>query len=315
MDENNKVYDLFAARMLNPDKGIGALIDNGVTIENTTLKSIDEYRDKAKVQEFFKKEDGSFDETNFKKFYDNIEKEYQYMNAIGTENFILNSYEKAPGVFSIQEGQFVDLQPKLEKVDNPLDLSKGLVGFNEWSKPTKSAREAAQQNKYWDNDLQKWSDETVNKAGLLGLLTGKSLVYATYDNDVYDDYGQLIHQKGEFKKDKFGNYYAETTNDEENLEKQFVTWSEVVTDDNSPWNTIDIFDSDDLDSNIARSIFKGAAIVGATIFAGPEATLLSKISDTIFLGTAAVNLATSMPQIAKSINAFFWGPESKMLNK
>ena len=104
MDENNKVYDLFAARMLNPDKGIGALIDNGITIENTTLKSIDEYRDKAKVQEFFKKEDGSFDETNFKKFYDNIEKEYQYMNAIGTENFILNSYEKAPGVFSIQEG-------------------------------------------------------------------------------------------------------------------------------------------------------------------------------------------------------------------
>ena len=146
-------------------------------------------------------------------------------------------------------------------------------------------------------------------------MTGKSLVYATYDNDVYDDYGQLIHRKGEFKKDKFGNYYAETTNDEENLEKQFVTWSEVVTDDNSPWNTIDIFDSDDLDSNIARSIFKGAAIVGAPIFAGPEATLLSKISDTIFLGTAAVNLATSMPQIAKSINAFFGGSESKTLNK
>lgn len=233
MADERKTYDLFAARLLNPDKGLGALIDNGITMENTSLEDIDTYRNKAKVQEIFKKEDGSFDEENFKKFYDGIQQEFVAMNAIGTENFVLNSYEKAPGNFSVQYGQFVDLTPKAEHVDNPLDLSKGLVGFNEWSEPTKSAREAAQQNRYWDNDEKKWSDKTVNEAGILGLLTGKSLVYATYDDDVKDQNGNIIHHKGEYKKDDFGNYYAETTNDEENLGKQFVTWSEVLTDDNS----------------------------------------------------------------------------------
>ena len=80
-------------------------------------------------------------------------------------------------------------------------------------------------------------------------MTGKSLVYATYDQDEYDENGNLIHQKGEWKKDEFGNYYAETVDNEEVLDKQFVTLSEVLTDDNSAWNSVDIFDSDDLESN------------------------------------------------------------------
>jgi hypothetical protein len=38
-------------------------------------------------------------------------------------------------------------------------------------------------NKYWDNETQSWSEQTVNEAGVTGLLTGKSLIYATYDKD------------------------------------------------------------------------------------------------------------------------------------
>ena len=142
-------------------------------------------------------------------------------------------YEKSPGNFSVDFGDFKDNSITAEKIANPLDLSKGVVGMNKWSEPTKSNREAAQKNRYWDNDLQQWSDKTVNEAGALGLLTGKSLVYATYDDDVKDQYGRIIHHKGDWKTDEYGNYYAETTNDEENIGKQFVTWTEVFTDDES----------------------------------------------------------------------------------
>ena len=70
-----------------------------------------------------------------------------------------------------------------EFVVNTEKLSKGLVGFNEWSEPEWSKRELAQMNKYWDNETKSWSEQTVNEAGATGLLTGKSLMYATYDED------------------------------------------------------------------------------------------------------------------------------------
>lgn len=42
------------------------------------------------------------------------------------------------------------------------------------------------------------------------------------------------HQKGEWKTDQFGNYYAETASKKaENLDKQFVKISDVLTEDNS----------------------------------------------------------------------------------
>jgi hypothetical protein len=52
-------------------------------------------------------------------------------------------------------------------------------------------------NHYFDKESGKWSDETLNEAGFWGVLTGKSLVYATYDQDEYDENRNLIHQKGE----------------------------------------------------------------------------------------------------------------------
>ena len=74
--DNTKVNDWFAARLLNLDKGPGILIDNGINVENSKLEDRDVYKNKLKVQEMFKKEDGTFDEDNFNKFYDNISNEY-----------------------------------------------------------------------------------------------------------------------------------------------------------------------------------------------------------------------------------------------
>lgn len=138
-------------------------------------------------------------------------------------------------------------------------------------------------------------------------MTGKSLVYATYDNDEYDENGNLIHQKGEWKKDEFGNYYAETVDNEEILDKQFVTLSEVLTDDNSAWNSVDIFDSDDLESNAWKTGLRTAAVIGSTFipYVGPF----------IKYGTAALSFTKVLPQLTKTLNGLFNNDEFDKLNK
>ena len=304
--------DWFAARLLNSDKPIDFLVTEGIDASNSTMQDKDFYKSKAKVQEAFKKDDGTFDQDKFDKFYNDCSNELGYLSSINTENYILNAYEKSESNFSTNFGHYVDRNIEAERIANPLDQSFGIVAPNTWSTPTKSKREAAQKNQYFDNETGKWSDKTVNEAGLLGLLTGKPLVYATWDEDgehVDMFTGNTVkHQKGDWKTDEFGNFYAETTNNEENLNKEFVTWSEVLTDDESPWNKIDIFDSDDLDQNIARTLLKGVAIVIPSI-------LVPEIGASIFYSTAAVNLARVLPQISKSIAAFFGAEEFDTLNK
>ena len=312
MEENTKPNDYFAARLLNADKGAGFLISEGIDASNSEIQDRDFYKSKAKVQEAFQKDDGTFDEDKFNKFYDDVYKEYNYESSIDTQNFFLDAYEKSESDFSTNFGHVAEHSIGFSRVANPLDQSFGLDNTNTWSTPTKSRREAAQKNQYFDNETGKWSEETVNEAGLWGVLSGKPLVYAVWDDDgthVDPMTGQTVeHKKGDWKTDEFSNYYAETVDNEEVLDKDFVTWSEVVTDDDSPWNKIDIFDSDDLDSNIMRPLIKGAAMIGASLISPP-------VGAALFYTTAAVNLARVLPQISKSIGAFFGAGDFDTLNK
>lgn len=310
--ENIKVHDWFASRFLNPNKDPMALISEGITPNTADIKDRDFYKSKEKVKEAFKTDSGEFDEEKYNKTYDQFFAEYSYLSAIDSENFILNAYEKSSSNFSTDFGKVIEHSIDVNKVGNPLGLSKGVTSINDWSTPILSKREAAQKNQYWDNEKQKWSDKTVNEAGLLGLLTGKPLVYATWDEDgthIDKMSGEEVkHQKGEWKTDEFGNYYAETVDNEEALDKQFVTWSQVITDDESPWNNIDIFDSDSIEQNIPRTLLKAGVMAAATMLYPP-------VASTIFYSTAAINLARVLPQISKSVSAFFGVEEFDTLNK
>lgn len=311
--EKVNTNDWFATRLLNTDKSLEFILSEGINSQNSELKDKDFYKNKNKVQEIFKKDDGNFDEDAFNNFYDNISKEYSYLSAIDTENFILNAYEKSESNFSTNFGNVIDQQIQISRTPNPLDQNYNISSLNEWSTPVLSKREAAQKNRYWDNDLQKWSEETVNDAGLLGILSGKPLVYAIWDEDgehIDKMTGQKVkHYAGEWKTDEFGNYYTETINNEDSAGKQFVTWSEVITDDSSPWNKIDIFDSDSIEQNIPRTLLKAVAIGAATLLA-PQA-----VSSTLFYSTAAINLARVLPQVSKSILSFFGTDDFDNLNK
>ena len=301
MEQNTQLTDWFAARMLNEDKGLDFFIAEGITPATSKLESPDFYRNKRKVQEKFVKEDGSFDEQAFNNFYQSMAIEYSYLNAINTENYIYDTYEKSEVDFTTDFGKVLKPEFNPEFVINPDKLSKGIANFNEWSEPEWSKRELAQMNKYWDNETQSWSEQTVNEAGATGLLTGKSLMYATYDEDGwYEDPvtgEQVFKHKGDWKTDNWGNYYIETAENNENLGKQFVTISEVLTDDKSAWNSIDIFDSDSLETSIPKTVFKSAVTVGSL--------LIPYVGAGIAYTTAAIDLARVMPQIVKTFNSLF----------
>lgn len=240
MEENVKTNDWFAARLLNDGNGATEkLLIEGINPTNASLQSPEFYKNKNKVIEKFTTDTGIFDEVAYNKFYEKVATEYSYLSAIDSENFVRDFYEKSPSNFLTDFGT-VDNSKQItaQHIANPLDQYKGISGWNEWSAPTISNREAAQKNQYYDPETGKWSDKTVNEIGVLGLLKEDGLVYATWDDDgTHIDpmtKQEVKHVKGEWKTDEFGNFYTEKAGNKENLGKQFVTWSEVLTDDSSP---------------------------------------------------------------------------------
>lgn len=301
MENNAKINDWFASRLLNDDKDPAFLLTEGITPLNSKMETPEFYKNKTKVKERFTKDNGDFDEDTFNKFYTAISKEFEYLSAIDSENFVLDSYEKSSSNFTTNFGKVKDQHIIASITPNPLKQSRGLTVWNKWSDPTISNREAAQTNQYFDPETNTWSSKTLNELGAFGLLNEEGLVYATWDEDGEHidpmTKQKVLHKAGEWKTDEFGNFYAEKAGNKENLNKQFVTWSEVLTDDNSAWNKIDIFDSDSLDSNIPRTILR-AAVIGGSL-------LIPYVGPTIAYTSAAVNLTRVMPQILKTFTSFF----------
>ena len=301
MENNAKTNDWFASRLLNDDKDPAFLLTEGITPLNSKMETPEFYKNKTKVKERFTKDNGDFDEDTFNKFYTAISKEFEYLSAIDSENFVLDSYEKSSSNFTTNFGKVKDQHIIASITPNPLKQSRGLTVWNKWSDPTISNREAAQTNQYFDPETNTWSSKTLNELGAFGLLNEEGLVYATWDEDGEHidpmTKQKVLHKAGEWKIDEFGNFYAEKAGNKENLNKQFVTWSEVLTDDNSAWNKIDIFDSDSLDSNIPRTILR-AAVIGGSL-------LIPYVGPTIAYTSAAVNLTRVMPQILKTFTSFF----------
>jgi hypothetical protein len=129
--ENTQQPDWFATRMLNNDKGIDFFIAEGITPATSKLETPDFYRNKRKVQETFTKDDGSFDEQAFNNFYQSMAIEYSYLNAINTENYIYDTYEKSEVDFTTNFGKVKKHEFNPEFVVNTNKLSKGITSFNE----------------------------------------------------------------------------------------------------------------------------------------------------------------------------------------
>lgn len=302
--ENTVQHDWFATRLMNGDKDLTNLIADDIVPANSTLESPEFYKEKNKVKEIFTDDNGNFDDVKFNNFYNQMKLEYDYLKAIDTENYIYDMYQKSNADFTTDFGKAKDREMTVSQIANPQEQKYGIGQWNTWSDPELSKREAAQKNYYYNTETGQWSDKTVNELGALGLITGDSLVYATWDADgthIDPLSGETVHHaKGDWKTDEWGNYYTETAGNKENLDKQFVTISEVLTDDEGAWNTIDIFDSDDINQNIPKTVARAAITVAALMT--PWKPIVGK---TISLLTAAMQFARVMPQIGKTLTSFF----------
>jgi hypothetical protein len=104
------------------------------------------------------------------------------------------------------------------------------------------------------------------------------LVLATYDENEYDENGQLIHQKGERKLNSEGLPYYETLGGRDIYGKQVLNKFNMLTTDGSVINQFDFFDTDDLEQkSIGGTLMRNAALVGSMFipYVGPWITGLS----------------------------------------
>jgi hypothetical protein len=152
MDAVNKPNDWFATRFLNPDQTPESLVVEGISTSNTKIEDREYYRNIPEVKEAYTDEYGTFKEREFNDTYDQYLAEYQYLSGINNRDFVLQFYEKNPGVFSVSYGHFVDPSMSVSKVNNPLEQTYGLTTIGEWSEPTISAKEAAQKNRIYIPD-------------------------------------------------------------------------------------------------------------------------------------------------------------------
>lgn len=155
MNNINTQNDWFATSLLNNNATPDQLIVSGITPENSVMQSPEFYKNKAKVREKFTKDDGSFDENAFNKFYLESLTYYQYLNGVNTENYILSTYEKSASNFTTDFGVFKQEKMVAQFNPNSYHQSLGVVGVNKLSEIEFSQRELAQMNYSLDSETGK----------------------------------------------------------------------------------------------------------------------------------------------------------------
>ena len=259
INEIKKPNDIFVSVLTDPSASITNLMASGLNVDNTGLLSPEQYKQSDFVKKQFTDQNGKFQDDKFNQAYQAAALRYQAMSGISgykdLEKYIqYSSTDVLAPLGAMKKG------PELEiaKIPNPMKVSRGVKSFWEEGTPSKSQRELAQMHKIWDTENNRWMDHTADELGLFGTIFSQPLVYAIYDKDVFDEQGRKIHQKGEWKTDENGEFYTETIGTREGYGKQFVSASDTLTREDSFWNKIDVFDSDDIEKSAAGTIVKTA---------------------------------------------------------
>lgn len=309
---NTKKNDFFASVVYQSDFSLEDFKAAGITPENSSMKSRDEYKNMKSVQELFTDEKtGNFDEKTFNQAYDNVLLLYnQYAD---NEQLIkaTETKEYDPWAWWNEDpiNKTKDVEPVLILGNNPLMETSSIVGMGLRTQSGLSTRELAQRQKIYDYESGQFLDETPND--FAGILTPwkrwsmPSLVLASYDEDTEEVVNgeTIVHRKGELKFNEDGAPYYETLGNRETFGKDFLHIEDVRTVEGSNWNKLDWFDADGVDKNpwaaLAKDVSRVAPFILAGIIGGPTfAGYLGAIS-------AAGALMEFMPVFLKSVDGFF----------
>lgn len=295
-----KENDIVLNMLANPNFGVQDFQSVGLKAENTELLSEDDYLKSEKItsNDLFKDTEGNFDSAKFHNFY--LGAGYFY-NKLSQDNYNQTILEQAQyskdNMWVRPEKRTIDYTPKLVREPNEHLINTSLTRIGKKGKQTLSDDEIAQTQKVYNTETGEWTD-SPNDSFFSNFFT--PLVRATYDEDEYDDEGNIVHQKGERKLNDDGLPYYETLGGRNISGKNVLNKMNILTKDGSTLNKFDFFDSDDIEQkSVVGSVLKNAALVGSMFipYIGPVVTGLSVLSQTAGLigtfGKMAANLTNS----------------------
>jgi hypothetical protein len=190
----------------------------------------------------------------------------------------------------------------IEKLDNPDLVTSGLETVTKRGERKLSQSEIAQTQKVYNVETGEWTDSPNDS--YFGNFT-KTLVLATYDEDEYNEDGELIHQKGERKLNEDGLPYYETLGGRNVYGREVLSKFNTLTVDDSFANHFDFFDTDDIEQKSAiGTIMRNVALVGSMFLPwGIGATI------------AGLSVVTQTAGILANLSKLYYGEENETINE
>ena len=169
MNENKK-NDFLAILTKNPELSLVDFKDAGITTDNSSLLSKEEYLAMPQVQEAFKTPAGEFDQKKFDSIYKDAQIQYSMMAEDDLMANITRNLTYGPDAWYAPDDAIIrDTSPIIVVNQKPFDYSQGISYLTETSgkRNDLSVREIAQTQKVVDFETGEELDYSPNdKAGL-----------------------------------------------------------------------------------------------------------------------------------------------------
>lgn len=281
-----KENDMLLNVLENPSFNIQDFQEVGLNTNNTSLQTQDTYDNSPQIQSnpLLMNNKGQLDQDKLSKVY-NV--------AAGVYNTMAQDPRQDINNIQVQYSKY-DIWAPADKVDwnqqfqinthevNPDATSWGAIRVGEQGPRTKTPAELAESHKVYNPTTKQW-EASPEDSFIDNLLHVRAL--AQYDKDVDEngiergqagfDENKIAHTAGELKiNPDTGTYYYEDIDGKNIHGKQILHVSDVLTREDSPLNSIDFFDSDDIHKTPIGSFVKNAALVGSMFipYVGPWVT-------------------------------------------
>lgn len=281
--ETNVKNDWIVANVNNPNLDVFDLTMLGdMNTQNTQLLSKDEYlkSDYIKNNDAFKDNDGNFSSDKFDIFYNQQAQRWgEFQQNTFPEGLKLDYFDTRRTAKSRTKSINFDLGPEYDPeagrfYGNPDRVKIGIEGWNTVSARTQSEKEIAESQRIFNPETGEFEMDSPDDNALFASpvkfiknIFSDPLVLAVYDQDEIDKYG-IEHKKGERKLNDNGTYYTERLNGRSPMDKEVISFGDLLTKEDSLLNRIDFMDSDDLEKSVGGVIAKNIAKVAPLFIPG-----------------------------------------------
>lgn len=266
-----KQNDWIVANINNPNFTTGDFQDTGLSVDNTQMLSEQDYLNSKFITENpnFQDDAGMFSKNKFDTFYkQSLTKFNDFTSQSTKDNFKYDIFNAR----YTPNSKVKDYNFTMQIVPNPDHTGFGTGARGEIGTPNMSPMELAETQKIFDVSTQKFMDVSPNDKSLLSSpikfikqIFSSPLVMAQWEDDSYHidplTGEKKKHKKGEYKLNSEGQYYTETLNGRNPMNKRVISLGNLLTIDGTPVNKYDFFDSDDIQKSTEGIIAKTAAAV------------------------------------------------------